>query len=771
MMDNLWTITLSAFDTYFNVSLVLLLKNCRQTLPFIQNGDITKHASEGNDYINPVGNIKEIFNFMLGGGSREECVSGIEPGCREITENENCQDIIHTSLVGSASTVTITMTSAIVISLCLTMAVLRRCSMWKTVAGLCKNWAGCVSPPEEATVSTEIINKENQKEEAVKNVDCRNPTPETQTNFSCSLKNEIISETKPIVIPVSLSVCSPGEACQFFISSTLASNSQFLACTMDHLQTQLDWILSIANPDQFSPSSSNGPLSSVTASMVTPNLQRKGSIRRPRWRTPLALSLPFGADSSAGDEKAGVQMWQRVEDMTKKMKWTQVDVDDLDISAVKDNHLSAVLQFYQQTCHIPTKQWAAACLMVNYTLTLLQQELESLTFVTVPKTLHFVELCSFGSASGGTCISRADRFDVLMVVLASCSELHVYHSGVCAYVPPGKLVLGVKEAFSSASARPSSLLFRKDRVGDIFGMFMSQKEVVKATQKMLSAALEKLKLKNRPLLDRLPFTFQLDQYNILQLLLDTKLLNGVGLGLSKITIHFTPALRVSSPECDPLPALFAVPPWKSTVPSDCTDNQRSYIQSRIMRNQNQGITADLLWQLEGSELTKAFMTVAQRKISLAGYIGCQVMCQKILRALFSRSAKDNLLTMGEVHPHVLDSVVSFLLLESPSASWALDCLADRLSDCIHFLRSAVQSAWMPGFLVHNPHLLKRMPSLQLLCLLSIGHQENILVNVGPDTADTILAFLDARLQKTGLRRCLKEEYSTEMWEYEFFIFG
>jgi hypothetical protein len=64
-----------------------------------------------------------------------------------------------------------------------------------------------------------------------------------------------------------------------------------------------------------------------------------------------------------------------------------------------------------------------------------------------------------------------------------------------------------------------------------------------------------------------------------------------------------------------------------------------------------------------------------------------------------------------------------------------------------------------------------MPALQLLPLLTCGRQENLFANLGTDAAETILAFIEARLQETGLKRCLKDEYSTEMWEYEFFIFG
>jgi hypothetical protein len=423
----------------------------------------------------------------------------------------------------------------------------------------------------------------------------------------------ITSQNEAVVITVSTNSPS-ADLSGLCVWPTTDSGNHFLECTIEHLHSQLDWLLGIAS-DQFS--ASGDQQSKGAMSMATPNLQRKGSIRRPRWRT--VVSLPFGADGSSADDQSGIRFWQKVEDMAQKMKWTQINMGDLDISSVKENRLSAVLQFYQQTCPTPTRQWAAASLMVNYTLTLIQQEIASTC--SQQYGLQFMDFDSFGSACSNTCISRGNRFDVLLLLLpSSCSELTVHHCGVCDDIPPGKLVIGVKETSSSTSAR-SSALFQKDRVGDSFGTFLSQKEVARAAQNMLSSALDRLRLKSRSYMDRLPFTLQMGQYNELQLTLDTRMLNGLGLGLPKITINFTPAIRVSSPECDPLPILHAVPAWKSAASNEGGKNR---MQSRIMRNPNQGVAADLLWQLNGYNLTKAFMTMSQQRISTAGVVGCQV---------------------------------------------------------------------------------------------------------------------------------------------------
>ncbi|KAK7492561.1 hypothetical protein BaRGS_00016227 [Batillaria attramentaria] len=748
-------------SAYFNFSLVVQLKSCHPHDRQIEAGQEEVDDDEQTDVEEDGENAGSIFEGFsewlrtgLGSLSKDsDKVTDRQDGWLfQRSVGDDCTDLINTSVGVSASVVTL-------LQICLALLAVAVVFPWflKIMTPFLRKIR--TRHLQEDAVPNQLCETDatgDMKVEA--KIESVHDDSQTQMKEIHKLNNQPSKSQMPVVIP--LHGCGSLKACTDILGKPDAS--QFLTNTVDHFLYELDRVLGLTALET-SPSTESLP---AFAASSTPRLERKGSVRRPRWRSP--HSLPLGAASMCPDDKAAVRMWQRVEEMARRMRWTEVCVGDLDINAVQDNRLSAVLQFYQQACPVRTEQWCGACLIVDYVLSLLEQELIAGARQSDP--LKILELNSFGSAANRTSISRMDRFDVMMVLqLPSCREMSVFHWGVCNEIPAGRLVLGVKE-HTVTGASSSQQLLMKDRIGDSFGLFLSQKEVIKMTQKMIANALERLRTKNKGSFERLPFTIRLSPYDDLLLRIDTKLLNGMGLGVPEISIRLTPSLRVSSADCEPLPVLYAVPPWGSTS-SDDSNSSGSRLHSRILRNRSHGVPPDLLWQLNCTALTKSFMATADSKLTTAGVWGCQVMCQQILRALFSRSGKDTLLTSGEVHPHILDTIVCFLLLESPPAAWDLLSLPDRLSDCVLFLRSAVQSAWMPDFTLHNPHLLKQMPALKLLPLLNLGRQENLLSNVGPDAADTIQAFMDTRLQETGLRRCLKSEYSSEMWEYEFFIFG
>ena len=130
-----------------------------------------------------------------------------------------------------------------------------------------------------------------------------------------------------------------------------------------------------------------------------------------------------------------------------------------------------------------------------------------------------------------------------------------------------------------------------------------------------------------------------------------------------------------------------------------------------------------------------------------------------------------LLNKGEVSPHIIKTVISFLLQESPASAWTLENIPDRVSDAIHFLKSSFENVWLPNFVVHNPHLLSQSPALEVMGALLSGRQQNLLADVSQDAAMKVLDYMEARLNKTGLAHCVKAEFSPQMWEYEFFMFG
>lgn len=562
------------------------------------------------------------------------------------------------------------------------------------------------------------------------------------------------SRLKPILLP-------------FYSSSRKLSPMQVVSrpnvvelfsCTVNHFLMELDHILGMTAA--FSESSETSP-----ESLPPPRTQHKGSMKRPKWRMP--TSRPLLAVGTVST-KAEIQMWQKVVDMELKMRWNKT-APELDVSAVQDRRLSTVLQFYQQACPVKPEQWSAATLIINYVLTLLQNELV-FGCVEEDQPIKIVDFCSFGSAANGTCIGKANRFNVMLFLhLNDSLDLMVFHYGMHEDIPAGKLLLGVKEQASGSRSAVHRLLVR-DCVGGSFGHFLSQKEVIQATQSLVVNAVERLKSKNLSAIEWLPLKIYLAPYEDLVLCIETKILNGNDLGMAQILVHLTPAICVTPHECDPLPVLYAVPQMASLKGSS-TQATSNRVRPSIMRDRSQGISGDLQWQLSNTNVVSSFMSFADRKLKACSIEGCHVMCQQILRALFSHSGKDTLLRSGEVHPHVLDSVVCFLLLESHPGAWELSCLPDRLSDCILFLKAALRNEWMPDFVLHNLHLQKQMPALKLLPLLTSKRQENLLASLQSEDIESMLAFIDARLQETGLKQCMKDDYSEEMWEYEFFIFG
>lgn len=763
LTDSIWQ------SAYVNFSLALQIKSCNH------HNQFSVEDKSNQQYEQPVsedGTNAADSDSILGRLTR--WLDWGDPNIGDADENdklalggsvrEDCADLINSHLGGSASIVTLMQAVFVVLTfLVLLPLIFKRARRYRIQTGY---------PDKETSTVNQLAEKdqvEDTQAELTLNPETVDPGSQEQTSDLHELNVPSKLQT-PVVIP--MHKCSSAKLCPDIL--TKPDTMQLLSHTVDHFLSELDRVLGLTAAETL-PSSESLPTFSANA---TPRLERKGSLRRPKWRSP--HSLPLGAASVSPGDKTAVRMWHKVEEIAQGMKWSGGGVGEIDITLVQDNRLSAVLQFYQKSCPVRTEQWNAACLIVNYVLCHLKHELMELSAGDSGDCLlqagshqrhllRVLDLHSFGSAANGTCISRSDRFDAMMVLqMSSCREMTVYHWGINEEIPAGRVVLGVKE--HTVTNTLSSNLLIKDRIGDSFGLFLSQKEVLKAAHKMVANALERLKLKGKGSLDRLPFNLHLSAFDNLLLRIDTKMLNGLGLGVSEITVRLTPCLRVSTPDCEPLPVLYAVPPWGSTS-TDESSAPKVRLQTRIMRNRSQGVPPEMLWQLNCTELTQAFMSAADNRLVSAGVSGCQIMCQQILRALFSRSGKDNLLTSGEVHPHILDTVVYFLLLESPPESWSLSSLPDRLSDCIHFLRSAVQSAWMPDFHLHNPHLLKQMPALKLLPLLNVGRQENLLTSVRPDVADTIQAFMDARLQETGLRKCLKTEYSSEMWEYEFFIFG
>lgn len=73
--------------------------------------------------------------------------------------------------------------------------------------------------------------------------------------------------------------------------------------------------------------------------------------------------------------------------------------------------------------------------------------------------------------------------------------------------------------------------------------------------------------------------------------------------------------------------------------------------------------------------------------------------------------------------------------------------------------------------MNNPHLIKKMPCVAGNSLLTSKKQQNLLSDMTQEGLNKCLEYLKDRLREVGLADCVKEEYSPDMWEYEFFLFN
>ncbi|KAK3732106.1 hypothetical protein RRG08_026491 [Elysia crispata] len=371
------------------------------------------------------------------------------------------------------------------------------------------------------------------------------------------------------------------------------------------------------------------------------------------------------------------------------------------------------------------------------------------------------------SAADGTLIGSADRFDVLLVLdISSHSELMVLHSNFSDEIPPGHIVLGAK----GQNAHKEGLEFsRKTYIKGLFGYYLQAQNVLEKVETLLKKAVLRLNREHKSKVDSLPFSFQMSQSKRHVLTIDTCLLHSFGLGVGEINVRITPAIELSVAEYCLLPPLFAIPVIKNSASSSPAQSLTGNgAMSRLFHAK--GI-ADLHWLIHTENLHSAIFGDFEKRLKSYAVRSHHKECLMVLKALFSSSHHNKLLNKGEVDSYILKTVVSFLLQESCPSAWTLENLANRVSDAIHFLRSAYENAWLPELSVHNPHLLEKMPSLKVMCHILHGRQRNLLAHVTNAGSLKVLDYVSQRLNETRLVHALNEHFSSEMWEYEFFMFG
>ncbi|KAI8777861.1 CAunnamed protein product [Biomphalaria glabrata] len=542
---------------------------------------------------------------------------------------------------------------------------------------------------------------------------------------------------------------------------------QILDETLWRFLKELDFYLSV----EISPVNGSGSRTSLPSpqsssslnSMATPRLSRKFPQNQ---QSP--KSLPNIIIKKVDD--LAVLSWIKFEKQQQRLSWSypcfRMDgFDYTQLSSVNRN-ICILLQFLQQNCVIKPQQWTIATMVVNYCFYLLENVLKSDTEDS-EDFLSFTTFESIGSAADGTIIGSANRFDLLMVLdISHCSEVTILHSNVSQDIPPGYVAL----RFNDCDTIPKGSTFIKRAfIENQFGMYLVPEGFKDTAEMLLTRSVQKLNRNFKNKLDSLPFSFYLSSDKRFTLKIDTRLLSSLGLGVENINVNIIPALKISLPEFSLLSTIYAVPPWKdSNQPDKLTKTLPKTTLSRVFRGAS---NEDLLWSLCTEKLKMSVVEYFDERLHLSGVEGYHKECVMILKALFSYTHKNKLLNKGEVDSLVLSTVIHFLLQESNPSSWTLSSLPDRLSDAVHFLRSAYKNNFLPNFLIHNPHLVTQCQFLEVLSPLLSGKQQNLLAHICNEDALKVLEFVDSRLQETGLSQCMKDEFSSQMWEYEFFIFG
>ncbi|XP_005092059.1 uncharacterized protein LOC101848176 [Aplysia californica] len=531
---------------------------------------------------------------------------------------------------------------------------------------------------------------------------------------------------------------------------------------------EMDDCGSPGGPSMSLPSSAS---SSTVNSLTSPRLPRRG-LHRSRHSNQ---TFTYGDAEQRQAKEFTMKYWIMYEKFAHRMNWTfpESSLDDVNIRAASgdDDKLLNILQFLYQNSPTSPKQFNVASLIVNYSLFILEQEMMSMSEES-SDLVKFVRFESLGSAADGTHVGMIDGYDVMTVLnISHCSELSILHNNLCSDIPSGHVVIGAKPVNGSQVLQDNKC-FRKAFVSGFYGFYLPPQQVEDMVEAMLKKAVVKLNREHKSKTDRLPFKVQVSQNKKLTLCFDTRLLQGLGLGVTELNVKCTPSICLSDPSFCLLPPIYAVPSWRADHKK--TNGSTSSISGtlgRIFHNQSPDVSTDLLWSLNVTPVESSILQHIENKFSISGVESQHKLCIRVLKALFSEGSKTMLLNKGEISPYIIKSVICFLLLESPAWAWSLENLPDRVSDSVHFLKSSFENVWLPNFIVHNPHLLGQVPSLAVMSALLSGRQQNLLADVSQDAALKVLDYIDARLQKSGLLHCIKAEFSPQMWEYEFFMFG
>lgn len=485
---------------------------------------------------------------------------------------------------------------------------------------------------------------------------------------------------------------------------------------------------------------------------ATPRLARRNISRRqrigssPMINTMVESSAADSLESKETEEQENA--WGSFKKFSVSLQW-QRPFTNVTESSTLSRTSQKLLQYYQRVCPVQNSMWKTACLVTDYVMYLISVELQNFDSKS---GYRFIQFLGTGSAKNCTKVSRANCFDVLMVVQPPVLPEIVFESSKGS-IPPGMVVIGVNTGKSSACDRK---LLGNLEIDGSSKSCLSAKECTVAAESLIEDCLHSLYTKSRSSMDRLPFQIKGAPTANLMLNINTRAL--VGFSEPEIKVRIIPVLPLPINGWYQMPMLYATPPS-----ADYEYKQRS--EARGVLN------PDLLWQLDCSDFNTVFSFGVDSLMKHARVNSCHDVCLMILKALLGGSIKNNLLDRGVFPSYHIATVLNFLLLESAPGQWTFDKLGDRFSDAVHFLKSAYSCNRLPHFFVNNPHLISKMPAVAENRVLTQQRQQNLLANTRSETLEKRLEYLGTCLRETGLTDCVKDEFSNDMWEFEFFLFN
>ncbi|KAL4228087.1 hypothetical protein ACF0H5_013522 [Mactra antiquata] len=414
-------------------------------------------------------------------------------------------------------------------------------------------------------------------------------------------------------------------------------------------------------------------------------------------------------------------------------------------------NVEKLLHYFQRVCPIPQNAWKTATLITNYVLYLISLEM---TNIRSKSGYRFIEFIGTGSVKYGTKVSKCNQYDVLMMLQPPVIPDSVIGHSVDK-IPPGMVVIGCKSDKTQMSKKVLSTLHIND---ELHLQCLSSKECLLSAEYLLEECLHSLYTNTRSALDRLPFQIKGAPTGSLFIKINTRAL--VGFGEPEIRINLVPVLRLPVNGLYQTPILYATPPILESEVSQREHTSMSY-----------GINNDYLWKIETSDFVSVFYEEYNSLLKHAGVDSCHLICLMIIKCLLTGCMKNSIVDRGIFPATHLQAVINFLLLESSPSQWKFECLADRFSDAIHFIQSAYESSRLPEFFISNPHLINKMPSAANNDILAQKRQKNMLTDTSREVLEKRLDYLKMRLRESGLKDCVKQEFSSDMWEFEFFLFN